>query len=916
RAEIPETQAVIVSQSKREQKRPAAPPESSNASLGITYPLNDHPDEHLEYEDKVPKRVNDTSVEETPDDLTEYEDNVGYGVRSKVRVRIWEPAKVERLKTDFVKMANELKTVSQERASLQQTVNDMSKQLDESIQVHEAMKRELEEIERRAKQELEEVKRRAKEDLDLEQWEENDVALELARQEIKHAVDERIKAERAHDAAIQDALAAQEEARRAKILVGMHEQAVSEQVAKHKVEVDQRIKGLQESHEKQLNELRKSNEESMQEVLERYRPVLREEIFKGLGVESEAAMKEAIQQNSRRVAEAEQAQQELQQRVKDREKRLEIEVQNVKLLEEQLRCLGNDQPPTNPSPIQVDTDSGPSQKALGKRPDRPETDACARQAVKAIHKRNTRVRTETPDHEMWHQESETIKVPQRFRKPIGCTSTIANRLRIQSPSPASSIPRLGLSDERLRESTPNGRRESPTLRLSGKHGSASGPGPSTTHRDISPLVNPPVVYGSTLDQGPSITHRRYTSPPVNPPGVYGPAHNLGPSTRDMMSPLVNPPGDYDISEIQPTAPGYSIPYSSSQPSDNVPTSLSVAFQAFRDEMQEMRNMLGQLVQSRESSAIPGRMRHEHGDYKLNKSQRPRTNSRNELMKAVRDEMNKLLNIKRDTEIVDTAKQGIFADLDEAGKFEEGIIDAPPLEPLRACWDNIKCLWNFHLADIFADHLVRLKPEYNTEEKHQEIASHFMKRLEALRKELAKHIPKSGDSGEESDDQVEAHYQSRHLKDLRRKRIQKRQAGLCSIRLQICQAGSADGRNPAWEILALMVHRLGVDGNSSDETDAGDGSYAVRVKEWRSSQVKRLLRFIDNNRTQTNAYGNNKPGNPPRKRIRRTYPPVSTDRPIACLPLNFYDKTWYDSLSPLQQAQLDPQPEMELPIIDD
>ncbi|KAF8811487.1 hypothetical protein BYT27DRAFT_7208437 [Phlegmacium glaucopus] len=52
---------------------------------------------------------------------------------------------------------------------------------------------------------------------------------------------------------------------------------------------------------------------------------------------------------------------------------------------------------------------GPSQKALGKRPDRPETDACARQAVKAIHKRNTRVRTETPDHEMWHQESKTIK---------------------------------------------------------------------------------------------------------------------------------------------------------------------------------------------------------------------------------------------------------------------------------------------------------------------------------------------------------------------------------------------------------------------------------------------------------------------------------------------------------------------------
>lgn len=114
----------------------------------------------------------------------------------------------------------------------------------------------------------------------------------------------------------------------------------------------------------------------------------------------------------------------------------------------------------------------------------------------------------------------------------------------------------------------------------------------------------------------------------------------------------------------------------------------------------------------------------------------------------------------------------------------------------------------------------------------------------------------------------------------------------------------------------MVQKLGVDGNSSDETDTENRSYTVRFKEWRSSEVSQLLRFIDDNRTHTNANGNNKPGTAPRKRIRRPYPPSSQDKPIACLPLNFYNKTWYDSLSSLQQVQLDAQPEMELPMIED
>lgn len=73
--------------------------------------------------------------------------------------------------------------------------------------------------------------------------------------------------------------------------------------------------------------------------------------------------------------------------------------------------------------------------------------------------------------------------------------------------------------------------------------------------------------------------------------------------------------------------------------------------------------------------------------------------------------------------------------------------------------------------------------------------------------------------------------------------------LHDIRLQICQAGSMGGHNRAWDILAIMVHKLGIDRNSSDVTDGEDGSYAVRFREWRSSQVKKLLVFIDQNCTR-------------------------------------------------------------------
>jgi len=134
---------------------------------------------------------------------------------------------------------------------------------------------------------------------------------------------------------------------------------------------------------------------------------------------------------------------------------------------------------------------------------------------------------------------------------------------------------------------------------------------------MSPTVNPPGVYSSTPDRGPSTLYCRDMTPPVNPPGVYSSAHNASPSTTHR--------NDYDTADIQPAAPvlGGS--------SHTDPNSLTGMFQAFRSEMQEMRNVLGQLVQSQESLTTPRGIHREHGNYKLNQPQRPRTDDRNRLM---------------------------------------------------------------------------------------------------------------------------------------------------------------------------------------------------------------------------------------------------------------------------------------------
>lgn len=112
----------------------------------------------------------------------------------------------------------------------------------------------------------------------------------------------------------------------------------------------------------------------------------------------------------------------------------------------------------------------------------------------------------------------------------------------------------------------------------------------------------------------------------------------------------------------------------------------------------------------------------------------------------------------------------------------------------------------------------------------------------------------------------------------------------------------------------MIQHLGVDGQSSDESDGED--LLVSHQEWRSDQITQLLELCDESRPSTTELGTRRPGAKPRERIREDNPQPSRRVPKPGLPINFYNPLWYASLGEGTTAQLDidAQLAMRLPVV--
>ena len=109
---------------------------------------------------------------------------------------------------------------------------------------------------------------------------------------------------------------------------------------------------------------------------------------------------------------------------------------------------------------------------------------------------------------------------------------------------------------------------------------------------------------------------------------------------------------------------------------------------------------------------------------------------------------------------------------------------------------------------------------------------------------------------------------------------------------------------AWALLHELVLRLGLNGQSEDESDEESDVYTPVELYWRNPLVQRLLDFIDRCREQyaRTPSGKRLPGNQFRTRERSVNPSVSQDSPPSGLPINLYMDTWYTALGEGSAAQ--------------
>ncbi|KAF9007632.1 hypothetical protein BDQ17DRAFT_1422984 [Cyathus striatus] len=119
------------------------------------------------------------------------------------------------------------------------------------------------------------------------------------------------------------------------------------------------------------------------------------------------------------------------------------------------------------------------------------------------------------------------------------------------------------------------------------------------------------------------------------------------------------------------------------------------------------------------------------------------------------------------------------------------------------------------------------------------------------------------------------------------------------------------------LLYNLVADLSAGGMSSDETDDDQSEgrkFWIKKHSWRSNALVNYLSIINKDHNFTTAYAEKRPSNPPRARKCRVGATVSTRTAIPGLLRNFYDETWYNSLSSCDKKYLDAQNEIELPEI--
>ncbi|KDR79748.1 hypothetical protein GALMADRAFT_136359 [Galerina marginata CBS 339.88] len=302
-----------------------------------------------------------------------------------------------------------------------------------------------------------------------------------------------------------------------------------------------------------------------------------------------------------------------------------------------------------------------------------------------------------------------------------------------------------------------------------------------------------------------------------------------------------------------------------------------------------------------------------------KAQTDRTTDprRSVLVAAVRKHMNALLRINKDKDIQWHAQPPkAIADVFAA---EQG--PGPNLIPMQLYFDGkAKHHWNRTLATSFVeDFTEHVGPQLNLKEAEEIIVYDlFWQRFQNLRQLHKSWLPKEGE-----DDRAVSHrkYQQ-DLKQLKTTRRDSRRKCMNQLRISITEGNAVkpDGtRDDVWHFLWQVATQLGLGGTSSDESgeegvNTSRKAFVIRSVGWRSDELVPYLQMIDRDFNRFNRYGNKRPGNPLRDRVRLPTAKASVRPAIRGLPKNFYDKTWYANLTNEEVLFLQAKPDLAFPVI--
>jgi hypothetical protein len=289
-------------------------------------------------------------------------------------------------------------------------------------------------------------------------------------------------------------------------------------------------------------------------------------------------------------------------------------------------------------------------------------------------------------------------------------------------------------------------------------------------------------------------------------------------------------------------------------------------------------------------------------------------------------MNYLIDIQNDKDIVGKTPPSI----EEVNAFAEEVGQGPKLAPMRLSFDvSAKHPWNTDLADQFVEKFMKFRKIKSDEETL--VYDLFTARFTSLKRRYREWQLEEGEDTVQRAQHVKImHKEERRMgrRDTRRNNVSYISIlrnmrltfwiQLFADRSQIAldNRGEDELVDPVWDFLFAATRLLRSEGMSSDESgQEGSGPlYYIKTRDWRNKDLIPYLQMIDRDKPRINAYGNKRPGNPPRDRQRISAASNSNRKAIPDLPINFYDKTWYAGLSRQDKALLRPKDALHMPVV--